>query len=189
MVLGYTEIEITYAHIAGLALGLKWEVLNASEKVFSETQKIKMIHALCRRAFEKTGLAQEYHTAHKMTFFCATLRNSYAHCQWVRNHKARRLEYYEGTENFESRDAFMDHLQKHPLSLRLLKQHAAYFQATREWLLWLEATIENRAKPSAERVNYVKPKEMPQPPKHYSPPSRRRARKKTGRPGKPSKPA
>lgn len=182
MVLSYTELEISYAHIAGLMLGLKFEVLNAAEKIYSETQKIKVIHALCHRAFEKAGYTHEYHTTYKMMFYCAGLRNTYAHSQWLRNYGKKRLEFIDSNEMFDDYQRGFENLDKRVLPLKLLRQQAAYFELTRKWLLWFDLTLRQRGVRHPE--TWTKPPEMPPPPKHYVPPSPKRAPKRPAQTGR-----
>lgn len=177
MVLGYTELEMRYATIAGRILALDYEVLNAAEKIYSETTRIKMIHALCRRAFKFIGLGKEYSIAYKMIFYCAGLRNTYAHAQWIKESTSKGLKYVDGNEMFENDIPAYEDLPKKQLPLKLLREQATYFEVTRQWLLWLDLTLGQmqQGKPSLWKL----PPEMPQPPKHYSPQSKKPDPKKT----------
>jgi hypothetical protein len=185
MVLGYTELEIRFAAIAGIALGLRYEVLNAAEKMYSEMTKIKVIDALCKRSFKSIGLGKEYNITRKMLYYCAGLRNSYAHSQWVRNGRSRHLDFFDGSEMFDGDVFDYGALKKKRLPLKLLREQAAYFEETRKWLLWLELTLGQRSEPNP--YPWPRPQEMPPPPTHYSPPSRKPAPKKTTRPATPVK--
>lgn len=201
MILGYTELEITFSHTAGLVLGLTFEVLHALEKVYSETGKIKVIHALTKAAFQRANLNEEYHTALKMITYCAEVRNRYAHCQFQQNFQKRgRLEFVEGPDLFKgaSVGSKADDLPWRHLSLKLLQEQEAYFVETRKWLMYLEMKLQERAagKIFEERNGrprkltvWTKPRQMQQPPADSLPPPRPRVQTKKSPGGKRSKPA
>jgi hypothetical protein len=159
MVVGYPELEITFAHIAGLVLKLRWEVLNAAEQVLSETAKIKLIHALARRAFDATELKDDYQFAYQAIFYCSEWRNKYAHSQWKREDDE--LWFAHGRDFFEGADPTGDDLPWIAVPLQFLQEQEAYFEGTRKWLIWLEYTLITRNKRLAA---LPKPSRMPRRP-------------------------
>ena len=185
MVIGYSELELGFAHVAGLVLGLKWEVLHAMEKVYSETGKIKIIHALAKGAFEAAGLGEEYHITREMMFYCAGLRNQYAHCQYARNYDKKRLEFADGDDLYKVERELTPAIFKQ-ISVKLLREQVAFFVETRKWLLYLENTLQQRD--ARHPMALSRPLKMPQPPKHSSPPPRPHVRGKRVPVGKRPKP-
>lgn len=170
MVIGYSELEIGFAHAAGLALGLKHEVLAATLGIYSETGKIRLIDKLARRAFEGEGMLDPFRTAKNMLLNCATIRNTYAHCQFRIVSGRHKLEY-----------ATTDDLTKHgwpvsleeipwrPAPLRLLREQEAYFEGTRSWILYLELNLQQRGR--RHQIDYRIPPTLPLP--RYSTPNRK----------------
>lgn len=185
MVIGYSELEISFAHIAGLVLGLKFEVLHALEKVSSETGRIKIIHALSKGAFGTAGLSEEYHIARSMMFYCAGVRNRYAHCHWRRNSKTQPLEYVDGRDLFKDARE-IDQLPWKPITVKLLREQEAYFEGTRKWLMYLELTLGQRGKQHPD--SWTKPPRMQQPPESSLSPKLRRPRQRKTHPARPAEP-
>lgn len=189
MVIGYTDLEITFCHAAGLIVNLKFEVLHAAENIISEIGKLKVINALARNAFKKAGLEQEFRTAYNMMSTCATIRNRYAHAQWVDHWK--RFYYVEGKGVFEKPD---DDLPKELLTLPILREQRAYFVETRRWVVWLEMTILARDA-ALERTRqtghlhspqeWTKPKTLPPPRNHAPAPKEARGKAKKAPPSWP----
>ncbi len=159
MVIGYGELEITFAHIAGLAINHKYAVLEACHKVRSELGRIDIAHALSHEALDQQGLGPEFAYAESALRYCLKVRNQYAHAQWG--------DFPDGLKFTNPEQAFSRPLKPtlwKSINLELLTQQERFFENTRMWLIFLEVQLEAKA---ARRVLHLnKPQEMPQPNLH-----------------------
>lgn len=157
MVIGYGELDLTFANMAGIALGERYAVLEACHSVRSESARLKIADALAASALQKHELKVPYEIAHRGMRFCLKLRNQYAHAQWG----DLKVGYLSFTN---AEDAFKRPLTKtkwKKISIELLKEQEAFFENTRKWLIYLEITLENIAAGQPKRVN--RPEKVRQP--------------------------
>jgi hypothetical protein len=162
MVIGYGELDITFSHIAGIAINHKYAVLEACHKIRSESARIDIANALAHEAFEQRGLSKEYDHAQTAMRFCLKVRNQYAHAQWAS---------IDGQLKFTNpENAFSRPLKPtvwKEINLVLLGEQERFFENTRMWLLYLEMTLEGQTKRQPVYLN--KPPKMQQPNMHTLP--------------------
>jgi hypothetical protein len=170
MVIGYGELDLSFAHMAGLAIGQTYAVLDACHVIRSESGRLDIANALAVNSFRQMKLGEEYEYSHKAVRFCLKLRNQHAHSQWGE---------IEGRLMFSSAEgAFRQPLQPirwNLITLDLLKKQEAYFEHTRKCLLTLITLLEARGK--TRFVPLLMPEEMHQPHMQSQMPKRTHARK------------
>ncbi len=136
MVIGYGELEITFAHIAGLAIKHRYAVLEACHKVRSESGRIDIAHALSHEAMSDLGLGSEFAYTESALRFCLKVRNQYAHAQWG--------EFPDGLKFTNPEQAFARAAEGNSLevlNLELLRLQEQFFENTRMWLIFLELNL------------------------------------------------
>lgn len=178
MIIGYGELELSFAHIAGIALKQKYAVLEACHSIRSEGARLKLIDALAHEVFAKEGLSSEYEATHRAMNFCLKVRNLYTHAQWG--------ELETGLNFTNPEEVFTRPLKPvrwTPVSLELLEKQEAYFDNTRQWLLYLEAVLEARAK--RRQSQWPRPQKMHQPILHIRIKKQVRARSRKGKQQRP----
>ena len=141
MVVGYGELELTFAHCAGLALGQTYEVLNAIQSVRSESARIKIADALSSGAYKKLALEPQYADALGGLRHCLKIRNQYAHSQYSR--AGRRLKFFNPNNTFTSPTKPLPYRW---ISIPMLKEQAAFFGWTRDMLIYLQLSIPHHLK-------------------------------------------
>jgi hypothetical protein len=139
LVIGYNELEMTFAHCAALAIGLQYEVLNAIHQVRSESARINIADALSGNAFVKIGFGDEYAQTLGGMRHCLKIRNQYAHGQYQKI--KGRLRFTTNDEETFSNDA--KPFKWKTTNLPLLREQAELFEWTRRMLIWLELTLLN----------------------------------------------
>ncbi|MFO1185380.1 MAG: hypothetical protein U1E56_11415 [Bauldia sp.] len=184
MVLGYTELEVSFMHAAALALRLEFPALHAFELILGETLKLKVIHALSRGTFAKTELGNAYAISHKMIHECLNIRNRYAHCNWRKD--GRQLEFLDAKDIFKDGTAPQDDERWRRLTIPILKAQAAFFEGTRKWLLYLGLMLQAS---EDQKPLWKAPPQMQPPPGHSERRKRSPARVGKSRPHKRTKPS
>jgi hypothetical protein len=178
IVIGYGELDITFSHIAGLAINHKYAVLEACHAIRSEGGRIDIAHALAHEAFQQRGFSEEFAYAGKAIRFCLKVRNQYAHAQW--GSMGGVLKFTNPEEAFSR--PLKPTVWKE-LSLDLLTEQERFFENTRMWLIYLETSLEEQAKGRSPTLN--KPPKMQQPNMHKPLPTPgRNPKSKTGRASK-----
>lgn len=156
MVVGYSELDITLCHVAGLALGEKLAVLDALHQVENEGTRLELINRLVRHVFLASGKEAHFAEAIGALRYCKTLRNQFAHAQWKGENgqlwftNPKQINWSSGLENITWKATSLD----------LLKEQEAYFVYTRRCLMSLEWFF---IAPKAPRPF---PARIPQPKKH-----------------------
>ena len=156
MIIGYGELELSFAHIAGIALDQKYAVLEACHSIRSEGARLKLIDALAHASFTEKSLSGEYDLTHKAMKYCLKVRNQYAHAQW--GDFGKRLNFTNPEEAFRRP---LRPVKWTPVSRALLEKQEAYFDNTRHWLVYLEVTLDARGK--RRQTQFPIPPKMPQP--------------------------
>jgi hypothetical protein len=170
MVIGYGEIDLSFAHMAGLVVGQTYAVLDACHAVRSETARLDVAHALAAGAFKRVNLEDEYTYTHAAVRHCLRIRNQHAHSQWGD---------LEGLHLSNAERAFSQPLKPiewKPITLELLKQQEAYFEHTRLCVLTMITLLE-QAQKRVQHIRLTMPKALPRPNLHSQPPKQARARK------------
>lgn len=159
MVIGYGELEISLIHLAGVAIGRKWEVLHACHCVRTEIGKIDIANALAKEAMATHGLGTEFSTLVGHMRHCLKIRNQYAHSHWGDLNGT--LSFMNADKTFETP---MKPINWKSLSIGLIKLQESFFENTRKWLLFLLITLEERER---NHIPYLKrPEEMQLPNLH-----------------------
>lgn len=167
MIIGYGELDLSFAHMAGLVVGQTYAVLDACHSVRSESARLDIAHALAAAAFKRANLESEYTYTHASTRFCLRLRNQFTHSQWA--------DMDEGLSFTNAEGAFKAPLTKiawKRIDLDLLKKQEAYFEHTRLCILTLVHLLEQRGK--SRFVPFHLPPRIPQPRMHLQPPKQGR---------------
>lgn len=133
IVLSYPDLIVSFAHSVGLAVGLKHAALEALLSLSGEKYRVIAGRALARRAIEERGLSAEMDEICRALGACGRIRNEYAH----------QSVFDEGGSLYlvEPRPDFDSGYKRSEVTLDLLRQQQAYFEYTRNCLLWLEGTL------------------------------------------------
>lgn len=138
LVLGYGELDLSFAFTCGIAVQQKYALLHAVNQVRSETARLDIAHALAADAFAKLGLAEEYRRAHQAIKYCLKIRNQWAHAQWGD------MNPYGLAFTRTDGDVFALPLKRtvwNSIKLDLLQKQEAYFEYTRRCILTLESNL------------------------------------------------
>jgi len=173
MVIGYGELDVSFSHIAGLAINHKYAVLEACHSVRSEEGRLKIAKALAADAFNERGLRREYAITERGMRFCLKIRNQFAHAQWG--------DFPDGLKFTNPESAFsrpLKPIEWKLITLDLLRAQEAFFENTRMWLIYLEMVVASRVKNQIPYLN--KPPEMNLPNPHNPQPTPGRTPKGKG---------
>jgi hypothetical protein len=156
IVIGYSELHITLCHIAGLALGEKWSVLDALQNVDNEGTRLDLVNRLVRHKFAEQNMEAKFGEVIGAMRYCKSVRNQYAHAHWI-------VDEHNCLCFTSSRGIQWTSEAKIPwklVTLTLLKEQQVYFEYTRRCLLSFEWALlqPNRKRPF--------PAHMAQPAKH-----------------------
>jgi hypothetical protein len=143
MVIGYGELDLTFAHNCGMVISHQYAVLEACHSVRSESARLDIANALGFEAFHQTGLGAEYDLAHRAMRYCLKVRNLYSHVHWG---DMNGILCPANAEAAFSRP--LKPVKWVPVYLEHLQEQEAYFEYTRKWLLWLQLTLGERGKRS-----------------------------------------
>ncbi|MBY5579272.1 hypothetical protein [Rhizobium leguminosarum] len=156
MVIGYGELDISFAMICGIALNHQWAVLDACQQVRSETSRLDIAAALGKEAFEQMNLKNEFEISLRQLKHCVKIRNQYAHSQWGD---------LEGSLKFLNPETAFERPLKQAswkiVDLKLLQQQEAFFENTRAWVLWLEFALRSRELRRPLDLNRPPERELP----------------------------
>ncbi|RVD55735.1 MAG: hypothetical protein EOS30_29245 [Mesorhizobium sp.] len=158
LVLGYGELDISFALTAGVATRNKFVLLHAVNQVRSETSRLDLAHALSVGAFTELGLADEYARIHKAIRFCLKVRNQWAHSQY--GHGPEKGLAFTRTDG----DVFAAPVKPtvwNCIKLELLQKQEAYFEYCRRCIL----TVESNLVP----ILVGKPAQLQMPPEMHEP--------------------
>lgn len=146
MVLSYPELVITFSHIVGLSLGIKYEVFEALHSLQSETNRINAGRALAAKAIANNRLTAAFDEACSALLHCSKIRNLYAHNLLS--------DYGERLYIVQTKADLAKDYDVHLLEIGLLEKQLTFFGYTRMCLLFLEATLAfpklNRSPPARE---------------------------------------
>lgn len=140
MVLSYPELILMFSHCVGLALGLKYDALDALFEISSEKTRVQAGKALAARKVEQRGLTLEWTEVTRALQTCADIRNVYAHGNLA--DEGNRLFIAQGKLNLEAG------FRRSEITAVLLQSQAAYFGYTRTCLLHLEWRLQDMQPPS-----------------------------------------
>lgn len=158
LVLGYSELDIMFCHVGGLALGNKSVVMDALHKIQNEGTRIDVVSRLVRHVFSTPEKSAQFGETLGAIKFCKTVRNQYAHAKW--GDDGNGLIFFNAHDaNWLNADPFA----WKATNLALLKEQEAYFEYTRKCLLALEWEL---SYPNDSRTF---PPHMQQPKKHNLP--------------------
>ncbi len=163
MVVGYGELDLSFASIAGMAIKHQFAVLEACHKVRSERGRLDIAIALSHEAFEEAGLKLQFCYTTQALGRCLRIRNQYAHAQW--GDVAGLGLCMTNPENSFQRPLKPTKWQ--PVPLDLLTKQEAFFENTRKWIIFLEMTL--RGQHDGRRCSLQEPPKMPLPNLHTSP--------------------
>jgi hypothetical protein len=155
LVAGYGELDICLGHVCGLAVGDKYAVLEALNKVSSEQARIEIANSLAKHILEAKGFGTKFGEAVGAINLCRKIRNQYAHAQWLG--VDGKLGFVRA-ESINWRDK--NSIRWSTLTVSVLENQEAYFEYTRKCLIWLEFQL-GTPKPS---VAIPWPKHMQRPP-------------------------
>ncbi|WP_143749720.1 hypothetical protein [Mesorhizobium sp. WSM3879] len=133
LVAGYGELDICLGHVCGLAVGDKFAVLEALNKVSSEQARIEIANSLAKHILEAKGFGTKFGEAVGAINLCRKIRNQYAHAQWT---GVDGKLAFTRTESINWREK--DSIRWSTLSLDVLEKQELYFEYTRKCLIWLE---------------------------------------------------
>ncbi|MBN9310512.1 hypothetical protein [Devosia sp.] len=137
LVLGYGELDISFALMAGMAIGKQFEVLHAVHQVRSETARLDIAHALSSKAFSSLGLKDDYVEAKSAVKHCLKIRNQYAHCHWADLHVlGLGFINVEGDYFAKAEPRFFK-----GVTVKLLQEQEAFFEYARHCVLTVQANI------------------------------------------------
>lgn len=134
MVLAYSELDLVLCHAAGLVMNDKFAMLNALHSVKQEAARLDIIRHLTAGLFGARGLKAEFQTCIDAMKYCRSIRNQYAHATW--GSAATGLEFGDLTDTDWNNGPKMN-----PTSLSLLREQEAFFEYTKECLLYLEGKV------------------------------------------------
>jgi hypothetical protein len=161
MVIGYSDLELSFLAACGVAIDYQFAVLDACHSVRSETGRIDIAHALAEEAMENLSLTDEFNHAERQLRFCLKLRSSYAHSHWSDSPNGLLFANVEKSFKRPLKPA-----QFRLLALDLLREQESFFENTRAWLIYVELTA--RRIKEKERLMLSKPPKLKLP-KLYSP--------------------
>lgn len=156
MVVGYGELDISFAMVCGIILNHQFAVLAACHSVRSESARIDIADALAREAFESSPFSKEYEQTLQAMRFCLKVRNLYAHSQWA--DEAGSLCHTDPDGAFKRP---IKRISWTPIDLGLLKAQESFFENTRAWLIWLELSLRESGKKNPN--SWSRPPKMQQP--------------------------
>jgi hypothetical protein len=160
MLLAYGELEFMFLDLLRATLGN--DVMTAVRTLYrvrSETMRMEIGDALIRPRIAEQSLTQMYEEARCAMRQCKSIRNNYAHAQWIS---------HDGTLRFGNLDAAAKghhesgKIDFRPLALPTLQRQYAYFAYTGHALLWV--SDQYRIKTGQERSvqgEIPKPKKLP----------------------------
>lgn len=157
MVLAYSELDLVLCHAAGLVMNDKFAMLNALHSVKQEVARLDIVRHLTSNLFNAAGLKVEFQTCIDSMKYCRTIRNQYAHATWGASSSG--LEFGDLTAT-----DWHDGPTMHPTSLALLQAQEAFFEYTKECLLFLEGKVSVPV-----RMHRPWPTKIPTPKKHLGP--------------------
>lgn len=149
LVVGYGEIEFDLGFCVDVVLSDQ-DDLSHGFKVFyrlrGEDARINLADSLCRPFFAKAGLDHEFAWAIDAVRYCKTIRNQYAHSNWVTG-----TTFSDGPDQFTwSKDGLRLSLleeaaaksgpmnfEMKKITVPLLNEQDAYFRNVRDWLIYL----------------------------------------------------
>ncbi len=137
MLLGYSDIVISLLIVSGEAMKQKFVLLEATHKLQSESQRIRIASTMARGAIEKLGLEQDYSEAVSAVNYCKDIRNNYAHCLWGLQNGGLA---YTSVEKDSFTHAMKDFIW-YPVDKTLLEKQKLFFVYTKECLAHLESNI------------------------------------------------
>lgn len=138
LVLGYGEIDILFAMMAGNAIRNRFPLLHAVNQVRSEKARIDVAHAMSVDRFKALGLAKEYARIHKAVRYCLKVRNQWAHSQWAN------MEQHGLAFTRTDGDVFASPVQPtvwNSITAGLLRKQEAFFENTRLCLIVVDTSV------------------------------------------------
>lgn len=141
IVLSYPELFTAFSHCVGLALGLKYDALDALIQIESEKTKVQVGKAISSRSISRLGLTGEMDEICTSLRRCGEIRNTYAHDDV--GDVGDKLYVTERKPSYE------DGYKKSEITIDLLQRQLAYFSYTRSCLLHLEGTLQGHVRPAS----------------------------------------
>lgn len=132
LVVGYPELDIQLCMVCGLAMANRQIFLEALHKIESESVRIEVANALCRKVFIDKGLEAQFGEAIGAMRYCRKIRNQYSHTQFADLNnllcftQADKVNWIAGTT-----------ITFHATSLDVLQAQESYFEYTRKCLITL----------------------------------------------------
>lgn len=162
IVLGYGEIDLSFAMMAGAATGQKFALLHAVNQVRSETARIDIANALASEFFTALGLREYYDYALAAVRYCLKIRNQWAHSQWGD------MDPYGLAFTKTDGNVFAPPIKPtewRSVTIEVLRKQEEYFEHTRHWILVLDTIVQARQSGHDRHLGF--PAKM-QAPKTYS---------------------
>ena len=161
LILGYSELDLSFSYMCGIATGKRYELLNAVNKVRSEASRLDIADALAAPTFSSLGLKDEYASIKRSMLYCKDVRNQWAHSQWGD------MEPYGLAFTRVDGDVFAQPttpLKWLSVTTDLLEKQEAYFEHTRNCILVTESNLIPLL--AGKKAVRKFPREIPQPSRH-----------------------
>lgn len=143
VILSYPELMMAFSHCVGLAIGLKYDALDALFRIESEKTRVLAGSELAARSMESRGLSQQFDQICQALQGCADIRNAYAHGMIEdENNSLFIADKYPKFDGKEER-------YKTEITIASLQLQLAYFEYARSCLLHLERTLQGHRGASA----------------------------------------
>jgi hypothetical protein len=166
MLMAYSEFEFEIARLLAYALpGGDDAAGRILFRVNGEAARLDVADAILRPFFDKLKLGGKWCNTLGALRYCKTVRNQYAHCNWVKD-TDRPLSFINMDKDADSPDGTLT-VHFYPTDLALLQKQHQYFEYTLDWLFYLGC--ECRHLSGEESPLPQVPKSIPQPPLHNLP--------------------
>ncbi|HEY1124754.1 MAG TPA: hypothetical protein VGE65_03910 [Sphingobium sp.] len=142
MVLEYGELEWTLCLMASHVLGDLDTAIKALYRSRGELQRMEVADALIRQRIEDDKLRQTYEQTFAHMAVCKTLRNQYAHTNWV-HAGSDKLCYIAIEEMAKSNEPIqMEQMTLYHLALDTVKDQARFFNEVMQNMAYLNMEIQ-----------------------------------------------